>query len=66
MIERPFHPHFLTAPGTGHSRQWFRVGCIDRCAAGRTFLCHRGFPSTTIQTDCNIQKLQSNEMAAAI
>jgi hypothetical protein len=65
MIERPFHSHFFTAPGTGHSRQWFRVGCIDRRAAGRACLRHRVLPSTAIKTDCNIQKRQSNEMAAA-
>src|SRR4029450_3111650 len=66
MIERPFHSHFFTAPGTGHSGQWFRVACIDRRAAGRACLRHRVLPSTAIKTDCNIQKRRSNEMAAAI
>ena len=66
MIERSFHSHFFTTPGTGHSGQWFRVGCIDRRAAGRACLCHRVLPSTAIETDCNIQRLQSNEMAAVI
>src|SRR5207247_1528881 len=64
MIERSFYSHFFTTPGTGHSGQWFRVGCIDRRAAGRACLCHRVLPSTAIETDCNIQRLQSNEMAA--
>jgi hypothetical protein len=62
MIERPFHSHFFTAPGTGHWREWFCVGCIGRRAAGRACLGHRGFSSTAIETHCNIQKLQSNEM----
>jgi hypothetical protein len=61
MIERSFRPHFLAAPGTGYRRERFRVGCIERRAAGWACLYHRRLPSTAIETDCNIQKFQSNE-----
>jgi hypothetical protein len=66
MIERSFRPRFLAAIRAGHKRRRFRVGRINRCAAGWACLDHRELPSTVTETDCNIQKLPSNEAATAI
>jgi hypothetical protein len=66
MIEHPFRLRFLAAIRADQRRQRFRIGRINRRAAGLACLDHRELPSTAIETDCNIQKLPSNEVATAI